>query len=311
MFLDEPPRTNIIESEFRTIGNKIPAISKDLRDTLFIMGRKRDWLSKYRREKGWMKLLPGDFKGFGNIPLAKKFIDIDDFWYREHRDKNSAYKYLRRRLENKGIIVMQSGVVGTDNRRRLDVNEFRGFLLYDDHAPLIFVNSRDSKAGKIFTLIHEYIHFLLEQDDVFIEKDDVETDINQLTAEFLIPAPHVFELWDHDRPASDQIDELSQLFHVSSLAMAIRLKYLNIIPQGVVNTIKKHTKTALETGGTGETGRGNYYHTNRSRLGDSFLRAVIQGAEAGDIAYTYAFDLLGGSAKLYDHFKQEFMGHDA
>lgn len=51
MFLEEPPRTNLIESEFRTIGNKIPDISKDLQDTLYIMARKKDWLSEYRREK--------------------------------------------------------------------------------------------------------------------------------------------------------------------------------------------------------------------------------------------------------------------
>ena len=43
------------------------------------------------------------------------------------KTKESAFKFLRRKLEAKGIIVMQSGVVGSDNRRRLDVNEFRGF----------------------------------------------------------------------------------------------------------------------------------------------------------------------------------------
>ena len=94
-----------------------------------------------------------------NILPAKKYIDLDEFWYTEHRDKDSAFKYLRQKLEDKGVIVMQSGVVGSNNRHRLNVNEFRGFLLYDDIAPLIFINSRDSKAGKIFTLIHEYIHF--------------------------------------------------------------------------------------------------------------------------------------------------------
>jgi hypothetical protein len=61
MFLEEPPRTNIIESEFRTIGNKIPEISKNLQDTLYIMARKKDWLSGYRQEKGWGKLLSDYF----------------------------------------------------------------------------------------------------------------------------------------------------------------------------------------------------------------------------------------------------------
>jgi hypothetical protein len=173
MFLEEPPRTNLIESEFRTIGNKIPDISKDLQDTLYIMARKKDWLSEYRREKGWGKLLPDDFSDLSkdNILPAKKYIGLDEFWYKGHRDKDSAFKYLRQKLEDKGIIVMQSGVVGSNNRRKLNVNEFRGFLLYDDITPLIFINSRDSKAGKIFTLIHEYIHFLLQEDDIFIDEE--------------------------------------------------------------------------------------------------------------------------------------------
>lgn len=313
MFLEEPPKTNLIESEFRTVGNKMPEISKALQDTLYIMARKKDWLSEYRREKGWGKLLPDDFRYLSkdNILPAKKYIDLDEFWYKEHKDKESAFKFLRKKLESKGIIVMQSGVVGSDNRRRLNANEFRGFLLYDDIAPLIFVNSRDSKAGKIFTLLHEYIHFLLQEDDIFIDEDSDETNINMITAEFLIPASHVQELWDNNRPELEQIDELSRLFHVSRLAVAIKLKELGKISQHVVNTVKRQTEMMLRDRGIGGSGGGgDYYRTNRSRLGDSFLGAVIQGAESGDISYTYAFDLLGGSAKLYDYFKEEFIGYE-
>ncbi len=51
MFLNKPPKTDIIQSEFRTIGNKIPDVSKELKDTLYTIGRKKDWLSDYRREK--------------------------------------------------------------------------------------------------------------------------------------------------------------------------------------------------------------------------------------------------------------------
>lgn len=89
VFLNEPPRMNIIKSEFRTIGNKI---SEE------------------------------------NIFQAKEYLGLDEFWYEEHGDKNSAFKYLRQKLESKGIIVMQSGVVGSNNHRRLNVSKFRGFL---------------------------------------------------------------------------------------------------------------------------------------------------------------------------------------
>ncbi|HHY11502.1 MAG TPA: ImmA/IrrE family metallo-endopeptidase [Firmicutes bacterium] len=311
MFLDEPPKTNFIESEFRTIGNKIPEISKDLQDILYIMARKKDWLSEHRRGKGWGKLLPYDFGDLSkeNILPAREYLDLDEFWYKEHRDKDSAFKHLRQKLEDIGIVVMQSGVVGSNNHRRLDINEFRGFLLYDDFAPLIFINSRDSKAGKIFTLVHEYIHFLLQEDDIFVDENSDETNINMITAEFLIPTSHVQRLWDNSRPELEQIEELSKLFHVSELAIAIKLKELHKISQHIVNAVKRHTERAMRNRGSGEPG-GDYYLTNRSRLGDSFLRAVIQAAESGDVSYTYAFDLLGGSAKLYDYFKEKFMAYE-
>ncbi len=311
MFLKKPPITNLIASEFRTIGNKIPEISKDLHDTLYIMARKKNWLSEHRRAKGWEKLLHGDFSNLSkdNVHLAKRNIDLDEFWYKELRDKDFAFKYLRQKLEDKGIIVMQSGVVGSDNRRRLSVKEFRGFLLYDDIAPLIFINSGDSKAGKIFTLVHEYIHFLLQEDDIFIGEDSDETNINKITAEFLMPTPHILEQWDNGKPELEQIEKLSKLFHVSKLALAIKLRGLGKVPQHVVSVVKQQTEKALKDRGMGESG-GDYYRTNKSRLGDSFLGAVIQGAESGDISYTYAFDLLGGSAKLYDYFKEEMFGYE-
>lgn len=50
MFLDKPPETNIIESEFRTIDSKIPDISKNLQDAIYNMSRKQAWMSEYRRE---------------------------------------------------------------------------------------------------------------------------------------------------------------------------------------------------------------------------------------------------------------------
>ncbi len=313
MFLEKPPRMDLIESEFRTIGNKLPEVSKNLHDTLYIIARKKDWLSEHRRAKGWEKLLHDDFSNLNkdNVHLAKKHIDLDEFWYRKPRDKGSAFKYLREKLEDKGIIVMQSGVVGSDNRRRLSVKEFRGFLLYDDIAPLIFINSRDSEAGKIFTLIHEYIHFLLQEDDILFDSDSDETNINRITAEFLMPTSHILEQWDNGKPELEQIEELSKLFHVSELAIAIKLKSLGKIPQHLVSVVKQQTERAIKDRGMAEPGGGgDYYRTNRSRLGDSFLEAVIQGAESGDISYTYAFDLLGGSAKLYDYFKEEMFGYE-
>src|SRR5699024_356868 len=128
MFLDKPPESDIIEGEFRTIGNKIPNISKNLKDTIYDMSRKLNWISEYRKDNGWDKIIPNKFDNLDiNNYLefsekAKKFLLIDDLWYENFNDNRMAYNFLRQKIEYVGIIVMQNGIVGTNTHRKLDIN---------------------------------------------------------------------------------------------------------------------------------------------------------------------------------------------
>lgn len=321
MFLDNPPQRNVIESEFRTINNKIPNMSKNLQDTIYNMSRKQDWISEYRRDKGWDKIVPKYFDHFNKEDKvsfskeAKKFIKLDEFWYKDIKETREAYNYLRQRMENEGIVVMQNGIVGSNTHRSLDLNEFRGFMLYDDLAPLIFINSKDSQAGKIFTLVHEYIHILFREEDIFISKDldnknINEKIINEIAAEFLMPEDKVLECWDEMEEDFTKIEKISRNFHVSKLALTIRLKELGLVKQSVINEVRRLMKKDLENKKETDSSGGNYYNLHRSRYGDNFIQTVIQGAESGDIGYNYAFNLLDMKAKTYDYFKEEISSYE-
>lgn len=314
MFLDKPPKSNIIESEYRTIGNKKPYISKNLKDTIYDMSRKQDWISEYRKDNGWDRIIVDNYNELdvddilGIVKKAKEFINLEEFWYKDCKDNRIAYNFLREKLELKGIIVMQNGIVGSNTHRKLDIDEFRGFMLYDEYAPLIFINANDSITGKIFTLVHEFIHVLFKEDDILENIDlfrdmKLESQINKITVEFLMPESHIKKYWNKQEKTLNQIEELSKLFNVSRLALAIRLNSLKLINQSLVREVNEVTKKDLKKKKDKSNG-GDYWVTYKSRYSNNFIETVIQGAESGEISYNYAFKLLDVRAKNYDVLKE-------
>lgn len=314
MFLDKPPKSDIIESEYRTIGNKKPYISKNLKDTIYDMSRKQDWISEYRKDNGWDRIIVDNYNELdvddilGIVKKAKEFLNLEEFWYKDCKDNRIAYNFLREKLELKGIIVMQNGIVGSNTHRKLDIDEFRGFMLYDEYAPLIFINANDSITGKIFTLVHEFIHILFKEDDILENIDlfrdmKLESQINKITVEFLMPESHIKKYWNKQEKTLNQIEELSKLFNVSRLALAIRLNSLKLINQSLVREVNEVTKKDLKKKKDKSNG-GDYWVTYKSRYSNNFIETVIQGAESGEISYNYAFKLLDVRAKNYDVLKE-------
>ncbi|MFZ8786513.1 hypothetical protein [Thermocrinis sp.] len=70
------------------------------------------------------------------------------------------------RAEEKGVFVIRSGYI-KNVRRVLSPQEFRGFVLFDDIAPVVFINNRDDVRGKAFALVHAIVHVLAGESAVF------------------------------------------------------------------------------------------------------------------------------------------------
>ncbi len=320
MFLLTPPESNAMKVEFRSIDNKLPEISKNLKDTLLEMDRNQSWMSEFRQELGWDKLdiiksFDTEVKNKATIvevaKLAKKLLKIEEEWYLDYSSNEKAYNYLREQLENVGILVMQNGVVGFDTHRKLELNEFRAFMLYDDYAPLIFVNGTDSAAGKIFSLMHEFVHILYQKDDIISENSHTEIKvnerkINQIAAEILIPQDVIETKWaelEHKEELA-RIDAISRMLKVSSYAVAVKLSEMRMIEDNIVAIIASRSQKAKR----GMSG-GDFYKNYYAKMSPNFLKAVIGRTESGNLSYTYAFKLLGGiKGNVYNQIRGEIYG---
>lgn len=208
--------------------------------------------------------------------LQRSYLTYDEYWYDSVKSYDEAYNLIRNKLEEAGILVMRNGVVGIYNRRKLDINEFRAFMLYDDVSPLVFINNNDTKAGKIFPLVHEYIHVLFEQEDLFLNLDidymeECKRHINNITAESLMPQDHIYKVWDKNSNTLDQIDELSYMFKVSRLALAVKLKDMSLIDDKIVEQIRHESIENFEDRKTGSDG-GDFYRIYDSRISPMFKK---------------------------------------
>lgn len=316
MFLSRPPRPYRTRTEFRTINNKLPNMSKNLKDTVKDMELKQDWMIEHRRDLGYERLdILEKFDGFKDRykndykKIAKISLDLIDMDFNKNLDIKDGvefYKILREKLELVGISVFQNGVVLQNNYRTLDVREFRAFALPDKIAPLIFINNNDSNKGKVFSLIHEYIHILYNRDDIYEGNNNLnEILINNITAEVLMPEEYILNNWNEDLDELEQINKLTRELKVSKHALAIRLLHLKLVNKDVVEVIVKETEENIKMRESKKDSGGNYYNTLNSRLSSSFKTEVINSIEVGETPYTVGTRLLNNiSGKVYRNLER-------
>lgn len=288
-------------------------MSKNLEDTLFEMTLKQGWMREFRESQGWEPL---DFINRfpnGTYKEIKLFINtllgVKEYWSEKAKTYEEAFNVLKNRLGDIGVLVMQNGVVGTNTHRKLDIHEFRGFVLLDPFAPLIFINSNDSKSGKIFTLLHEFIHLLMGDEDILDHSDENlsqqgrETTINEITSLVLIPDNVIDGLAFSNDKFFYEIKKIATMLKVSPLSLAIRLKRKGEITQSQLELIKQESIENFETYvGKERIGKPDFIRVHNSRLSSSFSEAVISQTLAGHLPYTEAYSLLGIRGKTFDKF---------
>ncbi len=300
LFLQEPPIERVPIPDFRTLGNEHP--SADLLDTIYLCQQRQEWYRDFARTEGESPLpFVGSVTLAGDVEAAGARIRHALGFDLEERRRTSTWTEALRRFiglaDEIGVLVMVSGVVGGNNRRKLDPEEFRGFALVDPLAPIVFVNGADTKAAQMFTLAHELAHVWLGQSalsDVAPASSPshaVEIWCNQVAAELLVPLAVFREEYQPETALREELDRLARRFKVSTLVILRRIHDANGLTADQFWREYRREVERLRAMPSGDGG--NFYLTLGARASKRFARALVVRTLEGQSSFTEAFRLLG------------------
>ena len=311
-FLQTPPVEKLDLLEYRTIDSiQLANPSRNLIDTVHEMENIQDWMKAYRQDLGFDRLsVVGCMSGVKDVnrivDRIRHDLDISKTWFETTKDSRDAFGYIRKQLEECGVVVMMSGIAGKNTHRALDINEFRAFTMVDDWAPLIFINAADSNGAKLFSLLHELTHIWLGKSDLFNDRQgrskdvsDIEIICNAVAGELLVPKDVFLENWNERKTdIYIRIAELARTFRCGEIVIARKAmdcKKIDgkIYDQVVQTAIENYNQVKKNKDASG----GNYYNTIGSRLDGCFVRALCESINMGRTTYTEAYHLTNTNRK--------------
>lgn len=301
LFLNTPPREDLGVADFRQFAGSMPQNSANLIDTLYAYQSRQAWYRDYLQRNGLAEI-----KAFiGCVDVTHDPVEVAAkirqwLGYSVGDNRKTAGGLLPeiiRKLESLGILVMYSGKVGDNTRRILNTNEFCGFALVDNLAPLVFVNARLAKTAQLFTLIHEVAHLWLGEGGISNIVEDtgrnapaIEQWCNAVAAEFLVPESVQAAFTGQN--VEESLAEIIRRCGVSRQVALLRLKKWGVVSRGDFEVLWQEATQKVSDIQSG-SGGGDYYNNAFAALGRLLPQSIIIDALEGKTFYREAMGLLG------------------
>lgn len=311
LFLNEAPAHEPSIPDLRTVaGAPAGKPSIDLMETVQHVIQRQAWFAEYLREQGALPLrFVGRFNTKSNVVhIAQDISDVLGVNVEQGlRDWEGYHRQLIEASERAGVLVMRSGIVGNNTRRKLDVGEFRGFAISHPLAPVVFINSADAPAARLFTLLHELAHIWLGSSGISnvtpgnTRREEVVC--NAVAGEFLAPSDLFIQLWkDGSEDLRVRVAELAHRFHVSRFVIIRRSLDMGLVDQATYSAFYRAEMDAFRAAGGGG---GSFYRNAGAKNSTRFARAVIAEALSGRLLLREAGRLLGVQPSKIRNFAEQ------
>ena len=299
LIMPEPPDETLPIADMRTRDSKvIERPSGNLLDTINRYQQFQDWYHDYAREQGAEKL---PFLGSASTQDNPHMVArrVRELLRLDRVNATSPDQWRRdivKALEDVGVLVMMSGIVGNNTHRPLSTDEFRGFCLYDVLAPLIFVNlAGESYGAQNFTLVHEFAHLLaghsaLSGGDHLLGGTSEEAWCNRVAALALLP-DDALVAFDAAQSVQDY-RVAARRFGVSAEVALHRLYGARRIDEERYGALLEAVRADYGSEKR-RTGGGNYYNTLTTRLGRPLATAIVTSTLEGRMGFTEGFRMIG------------------
>ncbi len=310
-FLSEPPKEKPLPKDYRMLPEKEGKFDKK---TILAIRRARR-LQKVSKELS-ENLNASLVKSTMTVKLTKNPKEIAekyraDFKFDEETQKKirtsyEVFNFLRDLIEDKNIIVFQIP---------MPVEDARGFTLVDDSPAVIVVNPKDPIEARIFTLMHEFGHVLLNESGVsmpenalFIKNlENIEKWCNDFSSAFLLPetlAKNEFNFNKGVLTETKTLNKLSRVYKVSKAMLLYNMSKLNFISKSQYDAVLERYKPEILKPKEKAEKKGGFRSTADkqclSERGQKFVSLVVTNVDKGFITHSDALDYLSIKAKNLD-----------
>jgi Zn-dependent peptidase ImmA (M78 family) len=239
------------------------------------------------------------------VEVAKEIRELFELTEEKQRKFKSPYefiKFLREKLEENNIFTFQISMPEEDAR---------GFALSDDFPSIATINSKDSIEARIFTLMHEVGHILLNNTGIsipdFNNKNSIEKWCNEFSSNFLLPkeiAKRIFSERNEILIESSTLKELSRKYKLSKnmlLYNMAKLKFITFDDYGNVLDRYKKIEDAIKEAEEKKSGGGIPAERKcLSELGNKFISLVAENTSRKNITYSDALSYLSIKSKSFN-----------
>ncbi len=315
-YLPEPPKRFDAMRDFRRLPERGTwEHSPDLNLAIRRARVRREVVLELTRELGshlpqihFNAAVKNDADGFAEA--SRRLLGVELTEQFAWRDKYKALNNWIAAVERIGALVFQTSDV--------DLLEMRGFSLYEQVLPVIVANAQDSPRGRIFTILHEFVHVLLHSGGLCDlherskpNNDDERTEIfcNRVAGAILVPREALRAEMRSVEPQALRtsldatVGGLADKFSVSQEVVLRRLLSMGIVSQTRYQT-KREDYLQRYAGGKPAEGFASPSVLAVRNLGRQFVRVVVDAYRQEAITSADLSELLGVRLKHLPKIEQ-------